>query len=70
MLALAKIAALILVSKVVKCTSYNQCNGNKQNLSIPKGYDKGVPDTLESGNATQVRIKYGIKQLRRVIETR
>ena len=70
MLALAKIGALILVSKVVECTSYNQCNGNKQNLSIPKGYDKDVPNAFESGNATQVRIKYGIKQLRKVIETR
>ena len=34
MLALAKIGAFILVSKVVECTSYNQCIGNKQNLSI------------------------------------
>ena len=70
MLALAKIGALILVSKVVECTSYKQCNGNKQNLSTPKGYDMDVPDAFESGNATQVRIKYGIKQLRKVIETR
>ena len=51
-------------------SSDKQCNGNKQNLSIPKGYDKDVPDAFESGNATQVRIKYGIKQLRKVIETR
>ena len=70
MLNFANIGALILVTKVVECTSYNQCNGNKQNLSFPKGYDKDVPDAFETGNATEVRIKYGLKQLRKVIEKR
>ena len=58
------------MTKVVECTSYDQCNGNKQNLSIPKDYDKDVPDAFENGNATEVRIKYGLKQLRKVTERR
>ena len=70
MLTIVNICFSLFFAIGVECTSYNQCNGNKQNLSISKGYDKDVPDTFETGNATEVRIKYGIKQLRKVIEKR
>ena len=66
----ATISAALLVANAVRSSSHDQCNGNKQNLLIPKSYDKDVPDTFETGNATKVRIKYGIKQIRKVREER
>ena len=50
--------------------AYDHCSGNKQNVVVPQSYDKDVPDTFETGNATEVRVAYGIKHLRKVSEER
>ena len=66
----ATVSAALLVANSVKSNGYDQCNGNKQNVVIPQGYDKDVPDAIGTGNATEIGIKYGIRQLRMVNEER
>ena len=66
----ATVIAALLVADEVKSSGYDQCNGNKQSIVVPKGYDKDVPDAFETGNATGVHVKYGIKHLREVKEER
>ena len=66
----AKVSVALLLVNTVKSSGYDQCNGNKQSIVVPKGYDKDVPDAFETGNATGVHVKYGIKQLREVKEER
>ena len=66
----ATINAALLLANAVNSISFDQCVGNKQNLFVPESYDKDVPDAYMTGNVTKVYIKYGIKQLRKVVEER
>ena len=47
--------------------SYEQCQGNRQNVVVPDGYDKGVPDM---DNITKVFFEFEITQLKSVKEDR
>ena len=47
--------------------SYEQCQGNRQDLVVPAGYDKGVPDP---DYITEVHFHFDITQLKSVKEDR
>ena len=47
--------------------SYEQCQGNRQDVVVPDGYDKGVPDIR---NVTEVHFHFDITQLKSVKEDR
>ena len=61
---------VILLLFVGQSRAYDQCRGNKQNVMVPQGYDKDVPDASSTGNATDVHVAYGIKHLRKISEAR
>ena len=48
----------------------HHCPGFRQSVDIPQGYVKHVPDALFAGNATEVKVEFRVRQLRRVIERR
>ena len=68
---------LIHLGEIIVITSYltgvarsSHCPVFRQSVVIPQDYVKHVPDALLTGNATDVKFEFHIRQLRRVIERR
>ena len=63
--------------KIVSAISYLigiagalHCEGFRQSVDIPQDYLKDVPDALLTGQATDVKVEFRVRQLGRVIERR
>ena len=48
----------------------DHCDGFRQIVEIPADYVKDVPDALLTGQATDVKVEFQVRQLSRVIERR
>ena len=48
----------------------DHCEGFRQSVEIPVDYVKDVPDALLTGQATEVKVEFHVRQLSRVIERR
>ena len=48
----------------------DHCEGFRQSVEIPADYVKDVPDALLTGQATEVKVEFHVRQLSRVIERR
>ena len=48
----------------------DHCEGFRQSVEIPVDYVKDVPDALHTGQATEVKVEFHVRQLSRVIERR
>ena len=51
-------------------TRADKCPGIQHNVVIPEGYVKHVPDSRYTGNITNVKFGFGIKQIKEVKEER
>ena len=51
-------------------TRADKCPGIQHNVVIPEGYVKHVPDSRYTGNVTEVKFGFGIKQIKEVKEER
>ena len=51
-------------------TSADNCPGFRHNVTIPQGYVKHVPDAYFTGNLTEIKIWYYVKNIKGVKEER
>ena len=63
--------------KIISATCYLigtaialHCEGFRQSVDIPQDYLRDVPDALLTGQATDVKVEFRVRQLGRVIERR
>ena len=55
---------------ILALTTADNCPGFRHNVTIPQGYVKHVPDAYFTGNLTEIKIWYYIKNIKEVKEER
>ena len=60
----------VTLLNTVEFNSADNCPGFRQEVAIPQGYDKNVPDAYYTKNVTQVFFNFSIKQIKDVVTER
>lgn len=61
---------IFIIFGTMDSTRADKCPGIQHNVVIPEGYVKHVPDSRYTGNITNVKFGFGIKQIKEVKEER
>ena len=61
---------MIIIYVALDVTHADKCPGFQHNVVIPNDYVKHVPDSRYTGNVTEVKFGFGIKQIKEVKEER
>ena len=61
---------MIITYVALDVTHAEKCSGFQHSLVIPDNYVKHVPDSRYTGNVTEVKFGFGIKQIKEVKEER
>ena len=60
----------VTLLNTVEFNSADNCPGFRQEVAIPQGYDKNVPDAYYTENVTHVFFNFSIKQIKDVVTER
>ena len=61
---------LVILLNTLALNIAANCPGFRQNVTIPQGYVSHVPDAYFTGNRTEIKIWYDIKNIKEVKEER
>ena len=66
----ALVMVVVYLFATVVVNSAENCLGFRQNVTIPHGYVKHVPDAYFTDNVTDVVFNFSIKQIKEVVAER